>query len=103
MPEGDTIHRSATRLRAALAGGSVQQVQAPRWAGRLPEPGETVDAVRSVGKHLLIDFSGGLTLATHMRMSGSWHLYRPGERWRKSRASMRALIVTDEWQAVCFL
>jgi endonuclease VIII len=102
MPEGDTIHRSAARLRAALAGSSLTGVAAPRWPGRLPAVGERVERVDPVGKHLEIAFSGGLLLSTHMRMTGSWHLYRPGERWRKSRSSMRVLLETAEWQAVCF-
>jgi endonuclease-8 len=37
-----------------------------------------------------------------MRMNGSWHIYRPGEAWRKSRAHMRLLIETAEWVAVAF-
>ena len=52
MPEGDTIARSATRLRAAIAGAELHRVEAPRWTGRLPTAGETVLDVRSVGKHL---------------------------------------------------
>jgi endonuclease-8 len=41
-------------------------------------------------------------LHTHMMMTGSWHLYRPGERWRKKPAAMRALVEVPEWVAVCF-
>jgi hypothetical protein len=41
--------------------------------------------VDSRGKWLLIHFSGGGTLATHMLMSGSWHIYRHGERWQQPR------------------
>lgn len=103
MPEGDTIHRAAARLGSALVGSTVNRVAAPRWAGRLPERGETVTGVQARGKHLLVGFSGGLALTTHQRMTGSWHLYRPGERWRKSPSTMRALVETDEWVAVCFL
>ena len=103
MPEGDTIFRSAERLGAALVGESLQRIEAPRWSGRVPVVGEQVDAVEAVGKHLQIRFSGGLVLSTHMRMTGSWHLYRPGERWRKARSSMRVALVTERWEAVCFL
>lgn len=102
MPEGDTIFRTASRLGGALEGRRVERIEAPRWAGRVPEVGETVDAVEATGKHLRIGFSGGLDLWTHMRMTGSWHLYRRGERWRRSRVSMRVVIATDEWEAVCF-
>jgi len=102
MPEGDTIARSATRLRAAIAGAELHRVEAPRWTGRLPAAGETVLDVRSVGKHLEVWFSGGLVLRTHMRMTGSWHIYRPGERWRRPRRELRVLLITPEWEAVCF-
>jgi endonuclease-8 len=37
-----------------------------------------------------------------MRMTGSWHLYRPGERWRKPGAQARVVLETDAWVAVCF-
>lgn len=102
MPEGDTIARSANRLRAAIDGAELTRVEAPRWAGRLPAVGENVTAVRSIGKHLEVSFSGGLVLRTHMRMSGSWHIYRPGERWRRPRKELRVLLETPAWQAVCF-
>jgi len=42
-----------------------------------------VEKVESRGKWLLIHFSGDLILVTHMRMSGSWHIYRAGERWHR--------------------
>src|ERR1700679_14529 len=35
-----------------------------------------------------------------MLMSGSWHLYRTGERWRMGRARMRVVIRTEDWEAV---
>jgi endonuclease-8 len=41
-----------------------------------------------------MQFSGGQTLRTHMRMNGSWHIYRPGDRWRRPRAELRILIET---------
>ena len=76
-------------------------------AGTRPRRGETVDEVEAVGKHLLIRFSGGLTLETHMRMTGSWHLYRRDpsgrtERWRKPAHLLRCRIDVPDWSAVCF-
>src|SRR4029077_9526945 len=85
VPEGDTIHRTANRLRPALVGQQLVRFEAGRARGRRPPPGTTIDAVEAVGKHLLIRFAGGITLRTHMRMTGSWHLYRTGERWRQPR------------------
>ena len=103
MPEGDTIHRSAARLRTALAGQTVRAFTAPRIEGERPHVGTTIESVEAVGKHLLIHFSDGLTLQTHMMMSGSWHLYRPGERWQRPKHMARAVVEVDEWVAVCFL
>lgn len=54
------------------------------------------------GKHLLLRFERGLVLDTHMGMSGSWHLYRRGERWRKPPHLARAVIEVEGWTAVCF-
>ena len=54
-----------------------------------PRPANAIEAVEAVGKHLLIRFERGTTLRTHMRMTGSWHLYRSGERWRKPPGSWR--------------
>src|SRR5688572_28510380 len=49
-----------------------------------------------------MDFSGDLHLRTHMRMNGSWHIYRPGERWKMRRSDMRIVLETDAWVAVAF-
>ena len=105
MPEGDTIHRAATTLSAAIAGAELTLFDLPRQrAGRAgwPRPGERVAGVEARGKHLLIACSGGLTLHTHMRMGGSWHLYRPGERWRRSPGAAVARLGTSGTEAVCF-
>ena len=67
-----------------------------------PVAGRTIERVVSEGKHLIIHFSGDLHLRTHMRMNGSWHIYKPGERWRMRHSDMRLVIETDEWVAVAF-
>lgn len=103
VPEGDTIRKVAARLRPALAGHGLVRFEAPRLAGERPLPGESIDGVEARGKHLLIHFGGGLSLRTHMRMSGSWHLYRSGDRWQRPRHQLRALVEADSgWVAVCF-
>jgi endonuclease-8 len=107
MPEGDTIARAASAMHRALAGRVVTAFTtglAPlaRVDDDTPIAGRTIEACRAVGKHLLIAFSGGLHLRTHMRMHGSWHLYRPGERWRRSPRAARIQIDTDAWVAVAF-
>ncbi len=102
MPEGDTIHRAARRLRPALEGETLRRFEAPRLLGDRPRAGTVIERVEARGKHLLVHFADGLTLQTHMRMTGSWHLYRRAERWQKPAYLMRALIEVDGWVAVCF-
>jgi endonuclease-8 len=73
-----------------------------RFHDDTPITGQTVVGVESRGKWLLIHFSGGATLATHMLMNGSWHLYRMGERWRRPARDMRIVLENKDYQAVAF-
>lgn len=107
MPEGDTIFKAARTLRRALVGRCVTRfetvlVQLARVDHEQPIAGRTVEQVAAVGKHLLITFSPDLVLRTHMRMNGTWHVYRPTERWQAARRDMRILVETAEWVAVAF-
>lgn len=102
MPEGDTIHRVADRLRPALAGQVLERFEAARAVGPRPRTGVTVDTVEAKGKHLLIGFSDGVVLHTHLRMTGTWHLYRSGSRWRLPAHLARAVVGVAGWEAVCF-
>jgi endonuclease-8 len=107
MPEGDTIFRAARTLHTALAGRTVTRFESslPAVAGGARHyriEGRTVEAVEARGKHLIVRFRGGPALHTHMRMTGSWHLYRKGSRWQKSAALARAVIETGDRVAVCF-
>jgi endonuclease-8 len=104
VPEGDTIHRTADRLRTTLAGQPLVRLQMLKHTGVVtpPRPGTTIETVDAVGKHLLVHFGDGTTLRTHMRMNGSWHVYRTGERWRRPRPQARVVIDVDGWSAVCF-
>jgi endonuclease VIII len=105
MPEGDTLHRTADGLRPYLVGRLVTSARsggpgATPQAGRLV--GSTVTEVEAVGKNLLIRFDNGLELRTHLRMNGSWHRYRPGERWRRPPARARLVLEVPGAVAVCF-
>src|SRR5688572_22576148 len=107
MPEGDTIFRAARTLNRALAGHEVtafetQLAQLARVDYDSPIAGRTVESVDVTGKWLRMFFSGDLILLTHMLMSGSWHIYRPGERWRLRRSEMRVAIHTASFVAVAF-
>ena len=107
MPEGDTIFRAARTLHRALAGHVVTRFESvfpavERVAVDHPIVGRSIESVSSRGKHLLMTFTSDLTLHTHMRMNGSWHIYRPGERWQRPRADMRVLVATDAMVAIGF-
>jgi endonuclease-8 len=107
VPEGDTIFRAARTLHQALAGETVTAVATTvgqvRALGEQRLVGQTVREVEPRGKHLLIWFTpGGLALHSHMRMTGSWHLYRHGQRWRKPRHLLRFRLETADWLALCF-
>lgn len=107
MPEGDTIFRTARSLGRALGGQPVTGFRSTyptltRFHDDTPLIGRTVDRVESRGKWLLIHFSGGATLATHMLMNGSWHIYRHGERWLQPRVNMRIVIENSQYLAVGF-
>ena len=108
MPEGNTIYRTATVLRAALLGRTIVAARARPGPGLVHVPrleglvGATVTAVESRGKHLLIRFSNRLTLRTHLRMRGSWHRYAPGERWERPVNQASVVLETAQAVAVCF-
>ena len=107
MPEGDTIHRAARTLHRALAGRTVVRFESvlpalTRVHEDTPLTGQTIEGVTAQGKHLLMQFSGGETLRTHMRMNGSWHIYRVGERWQRARRDMRVVVATAQFEAVGF-
>jgi endonuclease-8 len=102
MPEGDTVWLAARRMHAALAGHALTRsdFRVPQLA-TVDLAGRSVTEVVSRGKHLLTRIGGDLTLHTHFKMDGSWHLYRRGERWRGGPShQVRVLLETSEWQAV---
>jgi endonuclease VIII len=107
MPEGDTIWRAARALQAALGGRTITAFNsslpsvaaAARWFGLVGRP---VACVEAKGKHLLVRFGGGAVLHTHQGMTGSWHLYRRGSRWRQPAHLARVVLETEEVVAVCF-
>jgi formamidopyrimidine-DNA glycosylase len=103
VPEGDTVHLAARRLRAALAGQVLRRTdfRVPRFA-TADLSSRSVEDVVSRGKHVLFRIGGGVTLHTHCRMDGSWHLYRPGESWGGPPSQVRVVLETDPWIAVGF-
>ncbi len=125
MPEGDTLYKIAVTLRKALLGKKIIQFESrietvARQGKRVP--GRTIAAVEARGKHLLIAFRAAepsepisapdaigldlqrddLVLRTHLRMTGSWHIYRPGERWQKPERLAVAVLATEDFVCPCF-
>lgn len=103
MPEGDTLARTAAALRPVLVGRVVTAADARRPGPRVGRViGATVIAVDAVGKNLLIRFDTGLELRTHLRLHGSWHRYRPGERWRLPPGRASLVVEVPGAVVVCF-
>jgi endonuclease-8 len=107
LPEGPTIKNMADRLRAALTGqvitGASSRYKKSReedWPTLLV--GRTIMGVRSHGKNLFIDLSEGYIIYSHMLMWGSWHIYEPGEEWRKAEKLARLVLETPGKVAVLF-
>jgi endonuclease-8 len=103
MPEGDTVYLAAKRMAVALNGKRLTrgELRHPRLVEH-DLSGRTVLGVHSVGKHLFTRFDDGRSLHSHLRMDGSWHLYRPGARWRRPGHQARAVLTTQERVAVGF-
>src|SRR5438093_777067 len=81
MPEGDVVHRAADALRV-LAGERVE-AESPHPRGAATGVARVVDglvleSVEAVGKNLLLHFEGGLTIRSHLRMSGRWRVQKRG-------------------------
>jgi endonuclease VIII len=107
VPEGDTIFRAARTLNRALQGKVVTRFESvfPRLTrvhDDTPVIGRSMESVVSRGKWIEMTFSGGLVLVTHMLMNGSWHIYRPGEKWKRHTSDMRVLVTTEDFVAVAF-
>lgn len=103
MPEGDTIFRAARTLQKAIGGQTVISFRSSFPKLRDVElEGCIITKVEPRGKNLLMHFDDGRVLHTHMMMTGSWHIYRRGEKWRKSERLARAVMETKNFVAVCF-
>lgn len=102
MPEGDTVWRTARRLDQALRGQvlTASDFRVPRYAA-LDLAGQQVVEVVSRGKHILTRLPE-LTVHSHLKMEGSWHLYRLGSPWRLPAFQARVVLQTEHWQAVGF-
>jgi endonuclease-8 len=107
MPEGDTIHHAARRIRAVLEDRVPEQILTPhprhraeRWPERLA--GRAVRSVDAHGKHLFLRFDGDLTLHSHLRMSGAWGVHREGARWKRAQRRAWLVLRCGGWDVVQF-
>lgn len=98
MPEGDVLFRTAVTLHKWLAGREVTDAT----TAAKPMVGRKVETVEAKGKHLLMRFDSGHLLHTHLRMTGSWHVYSAGERWQRPAAQARVTLTCGDRMAVCF-
>lgn len=103
MPEGDTIYRAATRLRPILEQQPIERAQSS-LAGIDASSlvGHITERVEARGKHLLFHLDDGRVLHSHMGMTGSWHIYRPGEAWLKPAHRASIELACPRHVVVCF-
>lgn len=103
MPEGDTLARIADVLGRVVVGQVITAARGRAGSAQLERVvGATIESVEARGKHLLVGFSNGLSLHTHLGLHGSWHRYRPGERWHAPAHRAVAVLETPVQVAVCF-
>ncbi|MBV8160364.1 MAG: Fpg/Nei family DNA glycosylase [Acidimicrobiia bacterium] len=103
MPEGDTIYRTAETLRRWLGGREISAARSRVYGfPALRLVGLTVEGVEARGKHLLVRFDSGQVLHTHLRMSGSWHVYPSDRPWRRPESQARLVLECGDRVAVCF-
>jgi endonuclease-8 len=107
MPEGDTIHALANRIRGVLQGRVPDEILTPhvrhrfdRWPDALA--GRALRSVDAHGKHLFLRFDGRLTLHSHLRMTGSWGIHRDGARWKRPPHRAWLVIASGDWRVVQF-
>jgi endonuclease-8 len=107
VPEGDTILHAARRMRPVLEDTVPEEIRTPqprhardRWPQRLA--GRAVLAVDAHGKHLFLRFDGGLTIHSHLRMTGAWGVYSRGARWRRSPRRAWLVLRTASHEVVQF-
>ena len=83
MPEGDTIHRAANRLNAALQGRELELAQAPNPRSPLHRRaeelrGRKLELAEARGKHLLAHLSGDAVIHSHLGIEGRWLITADG-------------------------
>ena len=103
MPEGDTLLRTARTLDRWLAGREITAASS-RVEGVAADSlvGRRIESVEANGKHCLMRLDSGHVLHTHMKMTGSWHVYPAGHAWRRPERQARLTLTCGDRVAVCF-
>jgi endonuclease-8 len=98
MPEGDTVYRTAAKLREALVGRELTRcdVRVPKFA-TVDLTGSVVDEVLSRGKHLFIRV-GDASIHSHLKMDGAWLI--GGQAHRTPEFKVRIILETADTRAV---
>jgi endonuclease VIII len=100
VPEGDSLHRAAARLRPLV--GERVEASSPNPRGQVTNvarviDGRVLESVDAIGKNLLLRFEGDVTVRSHLRMSGRWRVRRTDERpWR---GQPWLVLRTPRWEA----
>ena len=103
MPEGDTIFRTARSLRTWLEGREITAARSRTIKAPVERVvGKRVTDVEARAKHLLVRFDSGDVLHTHMQMTGAWHVYERGARWKKPGWQAAVVLEAGDHVAVCF-
>lgn len=94
-------------MRPVLEGAVPDSIRAPqrrhsaeRWPDRLA--GRRVEAIRTHGKNLFIDFDGGLTLHSHLRMTGAWAVTKTGGPTRRARRRAWLVLTVGDTEVIEF-
>ena len=105
MPEGDSLFRFAARLRVPLEGKVLLNARShgPGPTVRVEKiVGQICTGVRAHGKNVLISFENGLALRGHLRMYGTWHVYKPGQAWERPEREARLVLEVEDAVVVNF-
>jgi endonuclease-8 len=110
MAEGDTVHRTARRLQAALVGRRVLEAAVPnprsplrRQTARLAGlRGGRLMRAEARGKHLMLHFEPGLVLHCHLGMRGRWQVREPGSRSRAPDRGAWVVLSTETSEGAQF-
>jgi endonuclease-8 len=96
MPEGDTIHRLASRLAPVLTGREVTGFEARRFTADAARSvvGRRIESVGARGKNLLVRFDDGRLLHVHLQMEGKIWIERARSTLWTARTSEPDLRIT---------